>query len=1132
MSPAAQAVLDRLEDARQRWWVFSLLCNVLLMAWASLALLVAFVLVDVVFILPQVGLAILFGCWCLATAALLGGVAWRVFRRQRNLEGTARRVEMSLPELGNDLINLIQLAHSANGAGEAFRRSAIEEAAARVREVRFHVVAQRHSRWARWRLGLQTPADVAEFALAFLLLVGLVILLQRTIPTWASAADRLFQPWAYRPQTGAIQIQGVTPGDAEIPVGARLEIMARISDPGNLRPQARLYFTPEGERAETTRVMVVGDEGRTFRFCFPAVTASMRYRLQIGDSQTETYRIGVCELPDIQNVEVTYEYPGYLERPSLVVQQKHMDLQAPQYTVAHSKLFCSTRISRGHVQLQQRQIPGQVGDDGRSLQVSIPLNEQGTYTIHLFGERGHSEAEPRVNHIRVEVDAPPSVELLKPPPESTAAPASELPVVVRAVDDHGLGCVRLEWKEVGGDEPKDEGGAAAEVLHTWDTLKGAAAATLTRKLVLEPARFPPGATVLIRAVARDRRQLSVQGKRLEPQETASSWHRIRLVTAEQAAAEDWKQLENLTAKLWAILQTQVRARVRAAQLGHEQDFAEMSRLAQEVRQRQVEVHTATADLAASLAADADPSRAAMKQSLSRLATGEMLRAVQQAEAMAGMKHEGEVGQRVPPLLETQDRIIQALRALLDQVRKATSEALAELKQRPGGDLPGDVQEKLMKLAEKLQDFLRQQKRVIEATENLAKKPVEDFTEEDEQLIKELAAAEDEWSRFMEEAHSDFSKLPEQDFANPSLLQELVEVQTELQMAQDALTKKAADIAVPLEQLGAEMAEEMTTNLEKWLPDTPDRERWSQEEPLSDEMKEAPMAELPGELEDIVGELMEQEEDLFDEMEDVSSSWADSLDKGAGWDAMDGPISNMSARGVTGNRLPNTSEIGGRSGEGRQGQASGEMVSDTAVGKGGRKTPSRLAPDPYVKGQVKDFSKDPVGGATGGGKESGAGGAGLEGPLPPQQQRELDRLANKQADLRNRAESAEVNFQVRNYHRTDLKKIIAMMAAVERDLRSGRYQSALRRREIVLDGLSNVKTYLEGEFQVRRDQTTNLPEEIQKALLGNMLDGSPAGWEELNRKYFERLAVEPAAPASARPTAAATSPGPPQAKPAP
>jgi len=266
-----------------------------------------------------------------------------------------------------------------------------------------------------------------------------------------------------------------------------------------------------------------------------------------------------------------------------------------------------------------------------------------------------------------------------------------------------------------------------------------------------------------------------------------------------------------------------------------------------------------------------------------------------------------------------------------------------------------------------------------------------------------------------------------------------------------------------------------------------------------------MAELPGELEDMIGELMEEEEDLFDEMEDISSSAADSLDRGAGWDAVDGPISNMSAKGVTGNRLPNTSEIGGRSGEGRTGKSSGEFVGDEAIGKGGRKTPSRLTPDPYVKGQIQDHSKEATGGATGGGKESGQGNRGLEGPLPANPgQRELERLAGKQAALRNKAESIDPQLQILNYHRTDLKNLIELMAQVEADLRAGRYQNALRQRKVLLEGLGNLKQYLEGEFHVRQDTSVNLSADIQKEILGSMRDPSPPGWEELNRQYFDRL----------------------------
>ena len=58
--------------------------------------------------------------------------------------------------------------------------------------------------------------------------------------------------------------------------------------------------------------------------------------------------------------------------------------------------------------------------------------------------------------------------------------------------------------------------------------------------------------------------------------------------------------------------------------------------------------------------------------------------------------------------------------------------------------------------------------------------------------------------------------------------------------------------------------------------------------------------------------------------------------------------------------------------------------------------------------------------------------------------------------------------------------------------------------MLLDGLGQVKMYLKGEFTIRQDQTANLPTDIQKEILGSMQEASPAGWEELNRQYFERL----------------------------
>ena len=155
--------------------------------------------------------------------------------------------------------------------------------------------------------------------------------------------------------------------------------------------------------------------------------------------------------------------------------------------------------------------------------------------------------------------------------------------------------------------------------------------------------------------------------------------------------------------------------------------------------------------------------------------------------------------------------------------------------------------------------------------------------------------------------------------------------------------------------------------------------------------------------------------------------------------------------MTGNRLPNTSEIGGRSGEGRQGKSSGEFVGNEAVGKGGRNTPSRLTPDPVMKGQIKDHSQGNAGAATGGGKESGQGGEGLEGPgTNSPGKRDLQRLAGKQASLRNKAEGVDAQFQITNYHHTDLKKLIDTMSKVEIDLKAGNYQNVLRQRKVLAE----------------------------------------------------------------------------------
>ncbi|MBU4398722.1 MAG: hypothetical protein KKE86_05230 [Planctomycetes bacterium] len=1097
MSPATENVIDRLDAARQKWWLFSLLSTTALAACVSFGMFVCFMAADALILLPPPWLLGLSAAWLLTSLALMIVVGRRLLRGQRGIEATARRVETEFPDLGSDLINIVQLREGRDNQNRAFCEAAVNRAAAKIGRLPFDRAAAKESRRQRFIHCIQTPRDLAESLAVLALLIVVALFCRALLPNWGSAASRLFAPWTFVPSVGSVQIVSVTPGDADVLVGESVRIAAEIRNPDG-RPHQATLFIAKKDRPETPLPMTADRTRRRYTLTVPSAIEAFTYRLEIGDSQTRVYSIGVRQKPVVESAEATFHYPAYLERRDETIVLKDLNIEAPQFTEVELRLRPSTPIAKGYVEREGERFIGRVEPDGNLVISSVPLLKDGSYVVRLWNDAGHSHPNPRVNNIRVRVDEPPAVELLGPSRSAVAAPGATLPVSIRAGDDHGIGRVELQMKL--------KGGEAVEVVRQWTDFAAASTSVVRQYgLKLDPEKIKPGQTVLIRAAAWDKLAIDDWGLKLKPQETVGPWREITIISKDDEASAALERLDGLRGELLKILKKQVRARTTAADIKPRPLVAPRRDLIDDLRGRQIDIQKSSSELAKTINPAARKELQTIKRVLGELAFGEMIEAVAICDEMLKLTAAADFNQPASQLTAAQDRIIDVLRKLLDIARRVQADLLAEMAKRPGGDLPDDTRRKLDELRDKIEKFLEQQKKVIEASKELAKTPIDDFTEEQEELLKGLAAAEDDLSRFMQELQSDLSKLPEQDFANPSTAKELVEIQTELKMAEDALLKKTVDIAVPLEQLGYEMAEELKTNLEKWLPDSPDREKWSQEESLTDADKEAPMAELPGELEDLVGELMEEEEDLFDEMDDVSSSAADSLDKGAGWDALDGPISSMSAKGVTGNRLPNTSEIGGRAGEGRQGKSSGEFVGDEAVGKGGRKTPSRLTPDPNVAGQIKDHDRQPAGGATGGGKESGKGGEGLEGPVPRSPgPRDAQRLAGRQAELRNKAEGIDLRFQVSGFHRTDLKKLIEIMAQVERDLKAGRYKNALRQRPVLLEGLGNVKQYLDGEFQTRRDASANLPADVRKELLGSMHDPSPAGWEELNRRYFERL----------------------------
>ncbi|MCG3177855.1 MAG: hypothetical protein BIFFINMI_00175 [Phycisphaerae bacterium] len=1074
----------------------------------------------------------------LPAAALLSMVVWPLRHRLTPAEA-ARQIETRLDGLENRYINAVQLSAEAD-SGSLFDRELVSRVIHEIAMTTSDVPVSRAVTTRRLGWTAMAAGGVAVVMLLFAMLGG---------GRFAYGLERLLHP-GLKGWVGRIHIDHVSPGDVTLPIGARMTVEVTASTTTRLaeEPRARLWIRHEGESdfvpmgLSATRPLALPGQPGVYVLPFTSVAVGFDYYVSIGETvdRDRVYHVRVQPLPRVQDLSVSLTWPKYIAWEQPAKPPVGGSFEAPVGSDAQIDLTTDQPIASAMIVLAG------VGEDRPSDRKNIVMTPQGSerrqwrgslvvtqpmqYQIVCLDHEGRviaRQPEPaagaaddagRFYSIRALPDTPPTISITRPGQDDYVQPGGTIEIRFKAVDGHGLTAVRLMTAKVKGEANGDlateeptvrHAAAAAELLDKDGHPRRDAAVTYVFDLRQGP-KYEKGDRLFYWVEATDNRDLRARAAVLGlgandsggPQTAASARYLLTVEDHAEVLAARTDTLQKLTAELLRLLKAQKDVRAATVALVHDNvAAAQFPAAAGAVKAGQFAFATDLLKLALGKVIEFDDSTRTIREQLKVLAYNDSRQARDQAGDLAQFPDAQSAADPIKQLTASQDRVIYSLESMLGLIGEMLQRAQDESQRTSGTDLPQDVRDKLKALAGELTKFIDQQKKVIAVSQSLAKTPVDDLSDADKKELEKLAALEDKWEKFLDEQIHDFSKLSEQDFSNPTLLKELIEIKTDVVMAKDALNKKAVEIAVPIEEAGAELAKETVTNIEKWLPDTPDREKWSMEEPT--EQQDVPMAELPKELEDLMGPLMEQEEDLFQEMEDATSKWTDSLDKGAGWDAMDGPISNMSAKGVTGNRLPNQSEISGRSGEGREGKASGEMVEQDATGKGGRRTPTRLSEDPFQKGQVNDTSKEPPGGATGGGKLAGAAGEGLEGPTPGDVQK-MQRLAQKQAAIRNKAEAVDARFRANNYNNFALRKAIEIMRDVQFDLENNRYQNALRKKAVLVNNLQAQQSMLRGDIHVEIDTSAQPPDIARKDIVAPSESELPPRYKDLAREYLKTL----------------------------
>lgn len=282
----------------------------------------------------------------------------------------------------------------------------------------------------------------------------------------------------------------------------------------------------------------------------------------------------------------------------------------------------------------------------------------------------------------------------------------------------------------------------------------------------------------------------------------------------------------------------------------------------------------------------------------------------------------------------------------------------------------EAAEVLRESGEVLEQLEKTQARVAEVTRELFKRGVLD--EEAREQLGKLDREQKEMADLLEKLANDLYQFPELPVCQ-ELNSKAREIYEDVLQAMDSENTPALEIAVQKEDGILEAirkTKERVEDVEMWLMDIPDNIVWNMESFDTDEFPDIPLVPLPDELEDIVGELLDQASEIEAQSQDTTGNNI-VADAEMGWGVMDGPMPSFAAKGKSGNTRPNDNEMTGRSGSGREGQSSGELVENHVKGYEGRKTHARRTQEQLQKGLVTEDENSTLDArATGGGKLGG------------------------------------------------------------------------------------------------------------------------------------------------------------------
>ena len=861
-----------------------------------------------------------------------------------------------------------------------------------------------------------------------------------------------------------------------------------------------------GENRSTTMQLASGARNN-YSYTFKSVDESFAFRVFAGGTYTESVEVTVNRLPRIKESQFHITAPSYITGRRMSTLGPPEALSGP----AGSAVEVDVKLDKSAEELWYKAAGDWVAFENIDglWKARTKLEPAEAYEIEVKAPGFEKRIQIATGPILAQQDRRPEVEFVTSELTRRVTLGERLRLDIQAYDDFGAKRIYVKHKSV-------RAGSSETTIENWD-YEGPPGKTESRETLLlsvDASLFKPGGSYILEAFCEDfspaanvgrSKPLMLQVKSLEEMTIADGDPNSNAFAELDKAIQAQQTALGVTANLMANIDEVVDANNSATE-NAEALKGHLSQMAQ--KQETVGSHMTRAW---EVSAEPKPEFVAELIELRDNEHTRILNKIKQ-DASAPQTDRDSAARDLKSIEKQQVYLLDKLIALKGIVAKKSEieaqKAVAELLGEKDESLTPSPEETLENTAKELQEFIEKQKDITEQRQMVQDKPPEDFTEAEEEMIEDLAIDQSKLAEVLEEVVDDLSNMSLLDFGDNQMVEEMESIHEKAEeladkAAEAAEMQQARQDAYRLETEAVEMAEELLMNVEATLGAS-DNIQFVAEIP-EDEQLVAPLAELPSELEDLVGDMITSEEEMRPEVVDIGS-YLNSLDHTAG-PVADGTISSTSAKGKTGDQRPEDNVIEGRSGAGRSGMSDGQLVESVAKDLNDNEygLRERVSNTPLEDGEVEDQDEGAQTGGTGLGKMADSTTEfGVGGKLPPKVLEMMEETLQTQQNIRQASEDLLLKLKRHNLSVTELETSIQAMKNLEDSLKRGDGIAINRAYTETVDSLRKSHSAVGRQIAV---QHTN--DKTSDGKLENMLSRNKKlnfkGYNHMVGAYFEALA---------------------------